>query len=255
MSEDSVAGILHLFYKRHDVFRCLCDDVFDKQAVQERTGASRPTVDRAFRELEDAGILTSEGTVYELTNFGDLCCVEFERVAGTLETLTEVEGLFSHLPRDAGFDMRLLDGAEVHHAEDHAPHEPLTEMVDLARSAGEFYGYSNRIIPYIVEGFHRLTVEEAVPARLVLSEEVVETGLANYPEKFGAIVEADTTTVYATEHAYNYGAAVGGGRVAVSVSNDMDRLLAVVTNDTDAAVEWVEEFLDEIVASDRTREL
>ncbi len=255
MSVDSVARILHLFHKRYDVFRCLCDDELDKRIVQERTGASRPTVDRAFRELEDAGILTSAGTVYELTNFGDRCCAEFERVTGALETLTEAEELLSHLPRDAGFDMRLLTGAEINHAADHAPHEPLTEMTDLAVSAGEFYGYSNRIIPYTVDGFHRLTVEEGVIARMILSEEVVETGLANYPEKFGAIVDAETTTVYATDYTYNYGAAVGDGRVAVSVSNDRDRLLAVITNDTDAAVEWVETFLDGIVASDRTREL
>ncbi|RXK46205.1 helix-turn-helix transcriptional regulator [Halorientalis pallida] len=255
MDADSVEGLLHLFHKRYDVLDCLCDDQFDKRAVEERTGASRPTVDRAFRELEDAGILTSTGTTYELTNFGELCCAEFERVDAALGTLTEVEGLLSHLPRDAGLDMRLLEGAAVHHAEDHAPHEPLAEMVDLAKSTSEFYGYSNRITPYIVDAFHRLTVEEELPAHFVFSEGVYETGLSNYDEKFGAILEADHTTVHVTEHAYTYGAAVGDDRAAVSVANDMDRLLAVITNDSDAAIEWVQEFLDGIVASDRTRKL
>jgi predicted transcriptional regulator len=254
MSDGSVGGLLHLFYKRHDVFACLCDEQFDKRTIQERTGVSRPTVDRAFRELEAAGILTSTGSTYELTNFGDLCCTEFERVDTRLRTLTEVEDLLSHLPRDAGLDMRLLDGADVHHAEDHAPHEPLTEMVEIARSASEFYGYSNRITPYIVDAFHRLTVEEGLPARFIFSEGVFETGQSNYTGKFGEILDAEHTTVYVTEYAYTYGAAVGDDRAAVSVANDMDRLLAVITNDTDAAVEWVREFLDGIVAADRTRE-
>ncbi|WP_335999612.1 helix-turn-helix transcriptional regulator [Halorientalis halophila] len=255
MDADSVGDVLHLFSKRREVFECLCDEQFDKQAVQKRIDASRPTVDRAFRELEAAGILDSTGTAYDLTNFGALCCAEFERVTGTLGTLTAMADLLAHLPREADFDLRMLEGAAVHYAEDHAPHEPLMEVLDVAVAASEIAGYSSVITPHYVDAFHSLLVEEGTPARLVFSEGVVETGMENYPERFGEIVDAPNATVYETEHDYTYGAIVGDGRVAVPVGDDRDRLLGVVTNDTVDAVAWVTAFLDDVIASDRTREL
>lgn len=255
MTADSVADVLHLFHKRYDVFKCLCDEEFDKGVVEERTGASRPTVDRAFRELEDAGVLTSAGTTFELTNFGRCCCAEFERIDERLGALTEVADLLAHLPGDATVDRRVLDGADVHYAQDHAPHEPLAEVVEVAAAADEIAGYSSVITPHYVDAFHSLLVEGDTTARLVFTEGVVETGLENYPERFGALLDADNTTVYITERAYTYGAIVGDGRVAVPVGDHRDRLLAVLTNDTDAAVAWATAFVDGVADDERTRRL
>jgi len=253
MSTGSVTDIFHIFYKRYDIIKCICDDQLDKRTVEARLDVSRPTVDRAYRELEDIGILTSTGTSYELTSFGVLCCAEFHRVEATLRTLAETKDLLSYLPKDTAIDMRLLRGADIHYAQDHAPQEPLMEVVDVAVDASEINGYSSTITPHYVDAFHALIVEDGTPATLVFTEDVVETGYTNYTEKFGDIVAADHTTVYATELVYTYGAAIGDEAVAVPVGDELDRLQAVIVNDSDDARACASDFLGELITAEQTR--
>ena len=253
MEPDAVADLFHVFDKRYDVLDCLCDGELDKRAIEDRIDASRPTIDRAFRELEAHGLLTSAGTAYELTNFGELCCSEFARTQDALDTLTDVEDVLSYLPRDAGLDFGLLDGANVVHAEEHAPQEPFQEILGVVTDASEVAGYSSTIMPHYVDSFHSLVVDAGIPTRLVFTEDVVDTGYANYGETFTELVEADNATIYATSHVYTYGVAIGDGTVAVPVGDELDRLQAVIVNDTDAAVAWGRDFVDRVIESERTR--
>lgn len=255
MNGDGVESLFHVFYKRYDVLQCLCAGELDKRQVEARIEASRPTIDRAYRELEDLGVLTSTGTDYELTNFGVLYCETFCRTDDDLRTLDEVRDLVARLPADAGFDERLLEGATVHRVEDHAPQEPLLRIVETARGASEIAGYSSVIVPYYVDEFHSLVVEQGTPTTLVFTEDVVETGRQNYGPAFDEICAADNATVYATPNVYNYGVVIGDDAVAVPVGDELDRLQAVIVNDTEAAVEWGREFLDRTLDADAATEL
>lgn len=107
-------------------------------------------------------------------------------------------------------------------------------------------------MPHYVDAFHSLVVDAGIPTTLVFTEDVVETGNENYAEKFGEIVSADNSTIYATSQVYTYGTVIGDGTVAVPVGNERDRLHAVIVNDTDSAVEWANDFLEQIIASDQT---
>jgi predicted transcriptional regulator len=252
MNADSVAEILHVFYKRYEIMECICDGQLDKRELEDRIDSSRPTIDRAYRELENLGMITSSGTSYELTNFGEICCTEFVRTTGVLQTLADMEDVLSYLPRDAGLDLGLLEGADVHYAQDHAPQEPFMEIIDVTTGASEVSGYSSTIMPHYVDAFHSLIVEMEVPTTLVFTEDVVETGYENYAEEFSEIVDAECSTIYATEHVHTYGAAIGDGVVAVPVGDELDRLQAVIVNDTAAAVSWGEDFMETLIGSEKT---
>ncbi|MFB6178196.1 MAG: helix-turn-helix transcriptional regulator [Halorientalis sp.] len=247
-----MADIFHVFYKRYDILKCICDGQIDKREVEDQIDSSRPTIDRAYRELEDLGMLTSTGTCYELTSFGDLCCTEFARTEDALQTISSMKEILSYLPRDAGLDLGLLKGAEVHYAQEHAPQEPFMEIVNVAMGASEVAGYSSTIMPHYVDSFHSLVVEGEVPTTLVFTEDVIETGYENYEQKFGEIVEADHATVYETSLVYTYGVAIGDDAVAVPVGDELDRLQAVIVNDTEAAVTWGHDFLGGIIESEQT---
>ena len=255
MTGDGVESLFHLFSKRYDVFQCLCDGELDKRAVEGRIDASRPTVDRAFRELEAEGLLTSTGTTYELTNFGERCCATFSRADETLRTLDGARDLLAHLPADAGFDERLLEGATVHYVEDHAPQAPLARIVEIGHRASEIRGYSSIVTPQYVSQFHDIVVEQGTPATLVFTEDVVDAGRQRYAPAFEEIVAAANATVHVTPTVFTYGVVVGDGTVAVPVGAELDRLLAVVENDSDAAVAWADEFLDRALDAAGAREL
>lgn len=253
MGSNSVADLLHLAHKRYDVLRLVADGELDKAAIESRIEASRPTVDRAFRELEDAGVVTSEGTTYELTRFGALYCETLREATDALGTLAPANELLSSLPRDAAVGRAMLDGAEVYQADPHASQEPFAEVVALARDASAVRGYSSSLMPHYVDAFRSLVVEEEVPTTLVLTEDVVETARERYGTAFGAIVRAPHATLYETSVVTTYGLLVTDDAVAVPVGSERDRLRGVISNDTSAAREWATDRLERLVESDATR--
>lgn len=255
MEDDATARILNIYNKRFDLLCATCDGMLDKQAIVERIDSSRPTVDRAFRELEDAGVLTSTGTEYELTNFGELLCQQFTHTRDVLDTLTKMKEVLSLLPRDSAIDMRLLERAEVYQSKEYAPQEPFLDVVDIADTAAEITGYSSTIMPSHVDMFYSLIVTEETGATLVFTTDVIEILEENYPDKFAEVTEADHTEIYGTPTVKMYGLLMADDTVAVPMGGRGDRLEAVIVNDTDAALEWGVEYFEDLISPEDTYKL
>lgn len=255
MEMDSAADLFHLAFKRYEILQHLAAGRLDKRTVAAEIEASRPTLDRAYRELEDVGVLTSTGTAYELTTFGKLLCREFVQCQDTFETLTDARDVLAHLPQDAAVDMRLLEGATIHRAEANVPQKPQTKVAELAVGASEIEGYSRTLNPHYASVFHSLVVEEGVPVTLVFTEDVVAAAREQYPEKFAALCRADQSTIYSTPTVDSHGLLVADGTVGATVGEDRDNLQAVIINDSDAAVEWAREYFDRLLAPEAAQEL
>ncbi|WP_436923634.1 helix-turn-helix transcriptional regulator [Halosimplex amylolyticum] len=252
MGDEAVADVLDIYNRRTDLLCLVCAGTLDKRELERQIACSRPTIDRSFRELEDLGVLASSGTTHELTAFGELFCQEFTRTRAALTTLTDMRDVLSVLPRDSPIDMRLLKGATAHRAAEHAPQEPFLDVVDAAADATEIRGYSSTVLPSYVDAFYSLVVEEAMPATLVFTADVVETLERNYPDRFADLTEADHTTVYETTATEMYGLLVGDDVVAVPVGDDGGSLRGVVVNDTPAALTWAEAWFEELVSANDT---
>lgn len=255
MGTDSVEKLLKIYQQRHNVLRLFSDGIFDKQAVEARLDVSRPTLDRVYRDLEANNILTSVGTTYDLTAFGDFVCRNLEQSRRVLEPLAELEPILSELPADAGIDRRLLDGADVLQADDHVPMEPFMTIVEDAREANQIQGYSTSLRPYIVEAFYSLIMDEGIPTTLVLRDVVVDAVYENFEEQFEEILAADHATIYETPITETYGLVMADETVAVPVADQPVGIQAVIVNDTDAALEWGTELLDRLINAEQARQL
>jgi predicted transcriptional regulator len=249
MGRDTASELLGLASKRADVLLALHEGTRSKREMATAVDVSRPTVDRAFRELEDVGVLTSQGTTYELTSFGRLFCEQVDRIVRTHDTLAEARDLLSYLPRDTSIDMRLVEGATVHEAAAYAPQEAFKEVVDLVDEAEEVRGYSSTVYPFYVDVFTEQILDARAETTLVLTEDVVDTLERNYREEFEAVTAAENFDLYETPVVETYGVVLADGRVAVTVGDARDRMRGVVVNDTDEAAAWATEFLDSLVAS------
>lgn len=240
---DELEELLHIYSRRADILEFIADDVLDKRLIDDQLDVSRPTIDRAFRELEGAGILASTGSTYELTKFGDLFCQQFLRTREVLRAMTDIRPALEHLPRDEAIDMRLLRNATIHRAETHAPQEPFLEIANLAYEATELVGYSSTVMPYYVDVFHTLIVDEEIPATLVFTADVVDTLRENYSEKFEDLLHTEHASVVSTPVVKSYGLLMSNDTVAVPIGDERDTLQAVILNDSEAALEWGEAYL------------
>lgn len=249
MTDLSRDDLLHLIATRHEMIGPICGGTLEKQTIEEVLDISRPTVDRAFRELEELGLLESTGTTYGLTRFGRLFCDRFDDQLDQIDEMVDLADLLSHLPESASIDDRLLSGAEVIQTEKHAPLTPISEVSRLIETAKEVAGYSNVILPHYVSFVHERVLDEGMSATIVLSEGVMERALSDYMAELGELMEADHFTLVKSTESLPYGfVVVDGETVGVAIRDGQNHLRGALLNYTDEAVEWAREHLDSLVA-------
>lgn len=248
--------LLHLLATRHEMIDPICDGTLEKQTIENHLEVSRPTVDRAFRELEALGLLESTGTTYRLTRFGRLFCDRIEDQLSQIDEMVDLADLLSHLPETASIDDRLLSGAEVVQTEKHAPLSPISEVRRLVGNADEITSYSNVILPHYVGFLHERVLEEGMAATVVLSEGVMERAFADYMEELGDLMDADHFTLVKSTESLPYGIVlVEGETVGVAIRDDQNYLRGALLNYSQDAVEWAREHLDALVAGGEEYEL
>jgi len=242
--------LLHLLATRHEMIDPICNGSLDKRSIRRRLDVSRPTVDRAFRELEELGMLTSTGTAYELTRFGRLFCERFHDQVSTVDQMVEVGDLLAHLPGSAAIDERMLEGARVLETEPHAPLAPLTEVGELATDADRIEGYTNALLPNYVSFVKRGVSSKGMGARIILPEAVMEVAFEEYMEQLSELLDAPEFTLVKTHETIPFGVlVVDDEAVGVSIRDDENRLRGALVNESAAAVEWATEQLDRLAAT------
>ncbi|MFD1587848.1 hypothetical protein ACFR9U_12725 [Halorientalis brevis] len=221
MGSDSVVELFRLMDNRAALLQLIADGTLDKEAVAAQVDVSRPTLDRAYRELQEAGILTSTADGYSLTNFGQLFCQNFRHTTDGLGTMAEFREVLSRLPADASIDTRVLDGASLSRADGGDVTTAVSEAAGPLRDATELTAY----VPPT-----NATVLDAV-------------GAAPGAE----IYEASTTAPYEV--------LVADQTVVIVVPAAPDESAAVLSNDTPAAGRWASEFFDRLVDAEQTRDV
>ena len=128
MSSPPPSNILETVKKRGAFLRCLSEGIDDKRDIEDELNVSRSTVNRAFCELEEMGILQDDHGNYDLTLHGKLAYQRYQDLTGAYNHLSEAMELSVHLPADTRIDMRLLEGGEVSLSERQTPQGPFERI-------------------------------------------------------------------------------------------------------------------------------
>lgn len=255
MAEVSRDDLLHLLATRHEMIEPLCEETLDKQTIRRRLDVSRPTVDRAFRELERLGILDSTGSSYELTRFGRLFCDRFGDHIEEVEVMTELAELLAYLPEKASIDDRLLADSEVFGSEPHAPLSPLTQAGEIVREAERIEGFARALLPQYVSWVYRGVMEDGLEARVILPEPVMEASFDEYMAELSELLDHPNFTLVKALDSVPFGILlVDREKVAVSIRDEENHLRGALINDSPQAVEWARERLDALETSGETYE-
>ncbi|MEA5388780.1 hypothetical protein VB773_04075 [Haloarculaceae archaeon H-GB2-1] len=149
--------------------------------------------------------------------------------------------------------MRLVDGADVYQAAEFAPQETFKEITAIVEESDVILGYSSALMPFYVEVFTDRIVEAGTETTLILTEDIVDMLRTNYREELDAVLAAENCSLYRTPVINTWGVVVANGTVGVPVGDERDRLRGVIVNDSDAAVEWATEYLDDLIETNAER--
>ena len=234
--------LIQILFKRKAVVDCLHEGITAKREMVQTLDISRPTVDRSIRDLEEQGVIERRDGEYKFTLYGLFVVNKFRNILSTYETFIKVRPLLLSLPSETDLTMNVLEQAEVTVPDEYAPLEPLRYCEEEIQSASEIKVILPTLLPRQLEFFAEQAEHSTLEIDLIVREEAVEVLLTSYAEYLEALLDADgRCRVWSTEAPTEYGVLlIDSTEVHIIGYGNQGGITAVITNDSNVAVEWAE---------------
>lgn len=234
-----------LLTHRRQLLKAVEDGPADKQSLVEEVGVSRSTVDRAVRELEEAGLVSRTGGPVSLTSTGRVALQAHDRLSDTIRGLGEASDLLRHLPADSVPDSVIFQGGTVVEGTPEVPQRPATTLSGLVAECEELRGVALSVEPQLVTAGRDAIVERDADMTIVVPETVVARLLGAHSDALDDSLEGGID-LRQTDLDIPYGVMVferPAGPIAALLVYGESGLRGVVTNERDPAIAWARQYV------------
>lgn len=247
--------IIELAGHRQHVLDYLRDGPFPKRSIIDALDHSRSTVDRAVRELIDAGLVAEREGGYETTVTGVLALRLSRRTERNARALDTAAPMLRPLWKEEPIGIEFLREAEGTLLRESESVTPLSGLQSALRNASEI----RALLPAVPTVDHldllrSRALRDDIPVRLVCSPELFERLSEQHPDWLrGLVIEgAGSLSTAAVPEPALYVVDVADRRVAFLLVYDGESPHALLRNGTAEAVEWADEWFAEHVAEARS---
>lgn len=226
--------------RRHRLLERLAEGRADKPTLVADLPVARSTVDRGIRDLEEVGCVDRVGGEFRANAAGRAALAAYDCYADATDGVTEARELLAHLPPDVELPPRMLAGADVYVAEDHAPERVIAPVADAAQDADRVRATAPVLYSRYLDNLVSV-VESGVEFEAVVARAVVESARDIDAEKVDRLNRSDHYESYITEAELPYAVMLterDGEWTVALVVYDGGAPRGVLMNDTDAAVGW-----------------
>jgi predicted transcriptional regulator len=225
-------------FKRASILRLVCEERPEKRELVASVPKSRPTVDRAIRELEDFNLVRRENGVCKPTYTGKMACTLFSDLEHSFATLEDVKDELSSLPRDADLDEGIFHGASVFQPPDHAPYEKIEPMYEDFSECTKLVGMTRVVLPPYISRVLESGARGAADIDLIITDQVLEVLLENDHDLIMECIETGDS-IYTLEGLSKYSLfLIDSETLYIAVYSESNHLSTVLRNTEHQAVEW-----------------
>lgn len=226
--------------RRHDLLARLAAGRADKPTLVDDLPVARSTVDRGIRDLEEVGCVERVDGEFRASAAGRAALDAFEAYADATDGVAAAACLLTHLPPDVTLPPRVLAGADVRVADEHAPERVTTPVERAAVTADRVRGTAPVLYSRYLDGIVT-AVERGVEFEAVVARPVAESANDIDTERAERIRQSDHYDSYITDAELPYAVMLtesDGEWTLFVVVYDAGAPRGVVVNDAEAAVEW-----------------
>lgn len=235
---DELRSILH---KRHDILAALVSEPRTKPELVDALDASRSTVDRAIRTLEDAGCIERQNSIYHPTQVGYVAFNEYNRYAKTTDGIARASDVLNAARPEARIDPVFLNGVTVQTADPHAPESALKDSIEILKTADRLLGLAPVVLSLYTETLTTLVREYNLDAELILYEDTLNSLLKYYQDQISKNNLLDHVDFYVTEQVLPYALWIMDHeehpQAGITI-HENGGVRGVLTNDSPEALQW-----------------
>ncbi|AGB16998.1 hypothetical protein Halru_2415 [Halovivax ruber XH-70] len=245
--QDESKELRRVVEKRHGVLETLAKRPQTKPEIVENISPSRPTINRAIRNLIDLDCIERPDNEYELTSVGMIALREYQKYHETIEKVNRSSDILLELPKGS-ITSRFLRGSQVDHTNPSAPEASLETSISYIKNSSELSTFVTVIKPFYLDGIVELTRDEGLNTEIIMEENTLEAFQEFFPARFDQIVATEDISMYVLDANLPFGLwFVNGdiGDVAGIAVHTSGGLKGVLINDSDVAVTWAHDTYSE----------
>lgn len=222
------------------VFELFVEEPRSRDEVRDQIDASRVTIARILRELEDRKWIERSGRLYEVTPLGEWVCDEFTRLMAALEAEHRLREPLQWVPSDVvTFDVRCLRDAELCILDGSDATALVRRIVEFHRSGERVRGVARETAPVLIENHWELTVHGDTRIELVLTPAVLDA-IEDHPptaRKFCELLEAENAC-YSIYEDIPISVGIVDGAVGINLTDERGVLKGGLVTTDETVHEW-----------------
>jgi len=225
---------------RVTVLECLVDVSRSRDELRDRVDASRVTIARILRELEDRTWIEHAGQTYEVTPLGEWVYDEFTRLVDELEAERRLREPLQWVPTDVlAFDIQCLRDAEIILVEGCDSTALIRRTIEFHRSGDRIRGVARDSAPEAIANQWELTVHGETEVDLVITPEIVDAIREHRPSawRFREMLTQDNAR-YSVYEDIPVSVGIVDGAVGINLTDEDGTLKGGLKTDNDTVHAW-----------------
>lgn len=247
MSEGN--NMLKTVLRRAEVLHLVCAEMPEKRNLEDEVAKSRPTIDRAIRELEEEHLVCRDNGLCKPTPAGQLANELYERFEQSFERLSKIEQELAALPVETTLPGTILEGASLFQTPDHAPYTTIDPLVDDLLQADNIVVMTPVLIsPYLGEISNQRNASQT-ETTLITTEAVAETFNTSTENSIN-VDSKPVDQLYISDSIPQYGLILVDEATSYTlIFSDTNHISATIRNRRSDAVEWTRKRISRIKKS------
>lgn len=232
---------------RVEILRALDSEPLNPRDLEQVTDASRSTVGRVIKELEDHGWIERGDAGYETTRLGSLVIEEFESLLETMNRVAVLESVVQWLSiEDMSIDLYELGDATIVYPSEHNLSSHIEHGNELLQDSERVLVFVNEMISVVLEAICDHVVRNSVSSAHVYGATIAETILKHegMREEVQDIVE-EGGSVYRYDGDVPFDMIILDHQVILYLCTEAYLPEGVFVSENEAVLSWAKSIFDE----------
>lgn len=211
-----------------------------RDEIRDRIDASRVTITRILRELDEYDWIEGSGPEYAVTPLGEWIHDEFTRLLDEVEAERHLREPLQWMPSDLlTFDVRCLRDAEVVLLDGSDGTAFVRRVIEFHRSGDRVRGVARMGAPELLENHWELTVHGDTRLEMVLTPRVLDIPLDNptSARQLGEMLEEEHVQLSVYE-GVPMSVGIVDGTVGINLTDDQGVVKGGIVSENETVYEW-----------------